>query len=267
MQSVFGDLMEEKRCVIYMDDILVVGSSEEEFLYNLEIILDRCAKKGLSINFEKCFLGFEEVEFLGYTISGAGKQIAPGRISSIENLRTPSSKRDVKCLLGMVNFVRSFIPACSSVCEPLSRLTAKDSDFVWGKEQDEAFERLKRLLKTAPTLAFPSEDAHLSLFTDASDVGVGAVLSQTKDSKIQVLAFLSKTLSDVQRRWSVIEKECWAIVFAMLKLEPLLKGRKFDLFTDHKNLTFIQRSPNAKISRWWLRVSEFSFDIRHVKGV
>ncbi|GKT35480.1 uncharacterized protein DEA37_0008956, partial [Aduncisulcus paluster] len=115
MQSVFGDLMEEKRCVIYMDDILVVGSSEEEFLYNLEIILDRCAKKGLSINFEKCFLGFEEVEFLGYTISGAGKQIAPGRISSIENLRTPSSKRDVKCLLGMVNFVRSFIPACSSV--------------------------------------------------------------------------------------------------------------------------------------------------------
>ncbi|GKT30165.1 hypothetical protein ADUPG1_005422, partial [Aduncisulcus paluster] len=166
-----------------------------------------------------------------------------------------------------VNFVRSFIPACSSVCEPLSRLTAKDSDFVWGKEQDEAFERLKMLLKTAPTLAFPSEDAHLSLFTDASDVGVGAVLIQTKDSNIQVLAFLSKTLSDVQRRWSVIEKECWAIVFAMLKLEPLLKGRKFDLFTDHKNLTFIQRSPNAKISRWWLRVSEFSFDIRHVKGV
>ncbi|GKT29180.1 Retrovirus-related Pol poly from transposon, partial [Aduncisulcus paluster] len=91
IQSVFGDLMEEKRCVIYMDDILVVGSSEEEFLYKLEIILDRCAKKGLSINFEKCFLGFEEVEFLGYTISGAGKQIAPGRISSIENLRTPSS--------------------------------------------------------------------------------------------------------------------------------------------------------------------------------
>ncbi|GKT30858.1 hypothetical protein ADUPG1_005668, partial [Aduncisulcus paluster] len=94
----------------------------------------------------------------------------------------------------------------------------------------------------APTLGFPAQSAKLSLFTDASDVGVGAVLIQETDDKKEVLAFLSKTLSDTQRRWSVIEKECWDIVYAIIQLEPLLKGRKFDLFTDHKNLTFIQRS-------------------------
>ncbi|GKT33248.1 DDE-type integrase/transposase/recombinase, partial [Aduncisulcus paluster] len=115
MQAVFGDLMADDRCIIYMDDILVLGTSQDDFVHNLKTILERCGEVGLVINFEKCRLGFEQVEFLGYTISAQGKAIAPGRITAIDNLRTPTSKRDVKCLLGMINFVRNFIPACSTV--------------------------------------------------------------------------------------------------------------------------------------------------------
>ncbi|GKT37827.1 hypothetical protein ADUPG1_003765, partial [Aduncisulcus paluster] len=115
MQAVFGDLMADDRCIIYMDDILVLGTSQDDFIHNLKTILERCGEVGLVINFEKCRLGFEQVEFLGYTSSAQGKAIAPGRITAIDNLRTPTSKRDVKCLLGMINFVRNFIPACSTV--------------------------------------------------------------------------------------------------------------------------------------------------------
>ncbi|GKT37890.1 uncharacterized protein K02A2.6-like, partial [Aduncisulcus paluster] len=115
----------------------------------MKTILERCGEVGLVINFEKCRLGFEQVEFLGYTISAQGKAIAPGRITAIDNLRTPTSKRDVKCLLGMINFVRNFIPACSTVCEPLSRLTSKDIEFRWDEEQENAFKKLKDLLKAA----------------------------------------------------------------------------------------------------------------------
>ncbi|GKT31308.1 hypothetical protein ADUPG1_005830, partial [Aduncisulcus paluster] len=97
-------------------------------------------------------------------------------------------------------FVRNFIPACSTVCEPLSRLTSKYIEFRWDEEQENAFKKLKDLLKAAPTLGFPAQSAKLSLFTDASDVGVGAVLIQETDDKKEVLAFLSKTLSDTQRR-------------------------------------------------------------------
>ncbi|GKT20181.1 hypothetical protein ADUPG1_011686, partial [Aduncisulcus paluster] len=111
-----------------------------------------------------------------------------------------------------------------------------------------------------------SDPRSLSLFTDASDVGIGAVLVQGEDENRSVVSFISKTLTSVQRRWSVTEKECWAIVFAITQFERFLKGRHFDLFTDHRNLTFVQRSPNAKITRWWLRIQEFSFSVHHVKG-
>ncbi|GKT21280.1 Chromo (CHRromatin Organization MOdifier) domain, partial [Aduncisulcus paluster] len=168
--------------------------------------------------------------------------------------------------LGMLNFIREFIPDCSSLTEPLSRLTKKDIEFVWGDEQEATFKRIKRLLKESPTLSFPEEETKLSLFTDASDVGIGAVLVQGEDENRSVVSFISKTLTSVQRRWSVTEKECWAIVFAITQFERFLKGRHFDLFTDHRSLTFVQRSPNAKITRWWLRIQEFSFSVHHVKG-
>ncbi|GKT29509.1 unnamed protein product, partial [Aduncisulcus paluster] len=120
------------------------------------------------------------VEFLGFVISEKGRTIAPDRVKAIENLRTPSCKKDVRCLLGMLNFIREFIPDCSSLTEPLSRLTKKDIEFVWGDEQEATFKRIKRLLKESPTLSFPEEETKLSLFTDASDVGIGAVWCREK---------------------------------------------------------------------------------------
>ncbi|GKT30792.1 hypothetical protein ADUPG1_005641, partial [Aduncisulcus paluster] len=112
----------------------------------------------------------------------------------------------------MVNFVRDFVPRCAELCDPLYRLTAKDAAFEWNESHTKAFMEIKKAIASAVTLDFVDPKAELCVFTDASDFGVGGILLQTINDKVTPLAFESKALTSIQRRWSVYEKEAWAIV-------------------------------------------------------
>ncbi|GKT28685.1 hypothetical protein ADUPG1_000809, partial [Aduncisulcus paluster] len=179
----------------------------------------------------------------------------------------PSNKSDVRSFLGMINFIRDFIPSCSSLCARLYRLTEKETKFEWTEEVDTDFIKLKAVIKNAVCLTFPDDTQELHLFTDASDYGIGAILLQRDSEGIsRPLAFISKILNSTQLRWSTYEKEAWSIVFAVHKLDYFLRGKHFVLHTDHRNLTFLKSSPNAKVGRWFLTLSEYSYDIKHIQG-
>ncbi|GKT29468.1 Transposon Tf2-6 polyprotein, partial [Aduncisulcus paluster] len=264
MTDVFQGLL-GKHCIVYIDDIIVFGKNIKAFIQSLVLVLERINLYSLSLNRDKCYLGMRQIEFLGFLISEEGRTISPDRVVAIRKIPSPRSKKEVRSFLGLVNFVRDFIPQCASVCHDLYTLTEKDAEFLWTSAHQQSFEKIKELVAGSATLAFPTGEGELRLFTDASDVGIGGVLVQVSDTT-RPIAFVSKALNPTQRRWSVYEKEGWAIIYCIKKLDYYLRGRKFTLFTDHRNLTFLERGDNAKITRWMMFLMDYSFTIVHVSG-
>ncbi|GKT35302.1 putative nucleotidyltransferase, Ribonuclease H [Aduncisulcus paluster] len=265
MNRVFEGLI-GRCCVVYIDDVLIFGKDIGSLLENLKKVLDRIREWNLHINIPKCIIGAESIEFLGFSISRLGRRVLDRRIKGIVSLKAPTNKSEMRSFLGLVNFVRDFVPRCATLCAPLYELTEKERDFEWDKNAQEVFDLVKDALKDSVTLDFISEDAELSVFTDASDFGIGAVLIQKRQGRCTPVAFISKALNVTQRRWSVYEKEAWSIVYAIKKWDCFLRGREFTIFTDHKNLTYIEKSENAKVIRWFLLLQGYRYKIVHVSG-
>ena len=140
---------------------------------------------------------------------------------------------------------------------------------MWGPSQSEAFEKLKQLLTSSHVMTAPRTDRPYKLYTDACDYAVGAVLVQVDDSGTErVIQYVSHSLSSVQRRWATIEKEAYAVVYAISKLRPYLYGADFTVYTDHKPLTslFTKEMQNTKIQRWAVLLSEYGATIQYRKG-
>ena len=140
--------------------------------------------------------------------------------------------------------------------------------YIWTSEQQEAFERIKSILSSGNVLVYPDPTQPYILYTDASDTGIGAILVQVRDGVERPIHFLSKTLTVEQRRWSVIEKEGFGVVYSLQKLRPYLWGAKFEVRTDHKPLISMFKNPikNAKITRWSILLSEYACPIVYCPG-
>jgi hypothetical protein len=142
----------------------------------------------------------------------------------------------------------------------------RNRKLVWTEEARVSFHKIKQIINDIPTLFFPVEGGTIFLCTDASDYGIGSYCYQTVDDRVYHIAFVSKLLSAQETRWSTIEKEAYAIVYSLKKLEYLLRDKPFILKTDHLNLTFIDRESNAKVKRWKLDIQEYDFEIEYIPG-
>ncbi|GKT28427.1 uncharacterized protein K02A2.6-like, partial [Aduncisulcus paluster] len=202
-----------KSCVVYIDDVIIFGKNEKLFLENLERVLRKISSYGMILNKEKCVIGVKRCEYLGFIVSSEGRSIAKSRVDDLTLLREPRSKKDVRCLLGLLNFIRDFIPQCSILCSRFQELLRHDVPFIWTEDHSAAFKDIIRMLKEAPTLAFVDDKATLELYTDACDIGIGGILIQVLHGTRSVVLYISKALSDVQKRWSVYEKEAWGIIY------------------------------------------------------
>jgi hypothetical protein len=138
---------------------------------------------------------------------------------------------------------------------------------MWTPEGEEAYLAIRKLVSNSPTLYFTHKSAPIVLMTDASDYGIGGYLYQTVDGVKQLVALVSKSLNETQLKWSVIQKEAYAIFYSCSYLKSLLRDRKFAIFTDHRNLLFISQSSNPMIVRWLMALSEFSFKLEFIAGV
>ena len=274
--EVFPNLV-HKIMEIYIDDFIVWGKSDDEFITNLTQVFDRLRETNVKINPLKCKFGMEEVEYVGHKITPDGLTFSAEKISEVNDFERPTSQGGLKSFLGMAGYFREHVPQYVDIVHPLGQLVqhytkkSRNLQLEWTPELIQQFDRVKTAISNVYTLYHRDENAPLRLFTDASSYGIGAYLCQVVtlpggSQQEQPLAFISKTLTDQEKRWSVYEKEAYAIYYSIKKIDHFLRGHHFTLFTDHRNLTFLNKPPSDKVMRWRLAVQEFGFDVAYIKG-
>ncbi|KAL7834854.1 hypothetical protein SRHO_G00291010, partial [Serrasalmus rhombeus] len=248
----------------YIDNVVVFSASWEEHLRHLDIVLKKIADAGLTANPKKCHLARSEVSYLGYILGGGQIQLA------VRATPQPTTKRRVRSFLGLVGWYRRFIPNFSTRAAPLMDLTKIDMPqrVKWTENSETAFNDLKNALCVEPVLASPDFDKPFVVQTDASGLGLGAVLLQGEGEEWRPILFISRKLFPRETRYSTIEKEALAIKWALDSLRYYLMQNDFTLETDHRALQWIRRmkDSNARITRWYLSLQPFCFNIRYRKG-
>ncbi|CAN6723550.1 unnamed protein product [Malus baccata var. baccata] len=267
MVSIFSDYV-ERIIEIFMDDFSVFGSSFDNCLDNLTLILKRCVETNLVLNWEKCHFMVKQGIILGHIISEKGIEVDKSKIDLVRYLPSPTSVREVRSFLGHAGFYRRFIKDFSKIAQPLCRLLQKEVSFEFNEACEQAFNHLKDLLTLAPIITPPDWSTPFELMCDASDYAIGVVLFQRKNKLPHVIYYASHTLNDAQLNYSTTEKELLAIVFALYKFRSYLIGTKVIVFTDHAALKYLFTKKEAKprLIRWMLILQEFDIEIRDKKG-
>ena len=254
----------------YIDDICVHTDNWVDHIKVLKHVLCRIREAGLTVRPSKCKIGFSNVEFLGHSIGQGEKELHPANVEKVLEAPRPETKKAVRSFLGLTGYYRSYIPNYATIAVPLTELTKKGrpQKVEWGELQEHAFMMLKECLTSNPVLRLPDMAKDFILRTDASNLGVGAVLMQEHDDELFPVAFASKKLSDRKKRYSTIERECLALVWAIKRFQVYLYGKLFTIQTDHQPLTYIDRCKldNPRIMRWAMFLQTYSIHIESIKG-
>ena len=268
---VMRNLLRGMDCVHnFIDDILVHTTSWEKHLEVLRELFKRLRNANLKAKPSKCLFGQESLEFLGHQLGRGRIQPRMEKVEAIQQAARPQTKRQLRSFLGLANYYRKFVPNFAAVAVPLTDLTKKGepNTLKWGEAQENAFRSLKGKLANVPILHLPDVDRPFILRTDASETGIGAVLLQEFDGEKFPVAFASKKLLDRERRYSTIERECLAVIWAVHKFEPYLYGKEFVLEVDHEPLRAMRRGKlaNGRVLRWALALQPFRYHIEAIKG-
>ena len=261
--KLFGDIPGVE---IYFDDLIIGGKTREEHDEILLKVLERAKSCNVKFNPDKFQFRVNEVKYMGLIISKEGIRADPGHVKAINELEKPTCKRDIKRLLGMINFLSKFLPNVSSVTAPLRELLKNNVEFQWNHEQENSFVNIKKLISSAPVLKVFNPLLPITIQCDSSKDGLGACLLQEGHP----VSFASRSLSDSEVNYAQIEKELLAIVFAFEKFHNLLYGHTVLVESDHKPLTSIVQKPIGKITtrlqRMLLKLLKYDFTIKFVPG-
>ena len=268
METVLAGL-QWKRCLVYLDDIIVFGKTFDEHLSRLEEVLNRLIKAGLKLKVKKCHMLKAQVEFLGFVVSPNGVETDYNKIKEVREWPVPTNVTQVKSFLGLCSYYRRFVRGFSQIAAPLNRLTQKDQEFQWTGECQLAFDNLKCCLTKAPVLAYPDFKQEFILDTDASNHSVGAVLSQVQDGEERVIAYASRALNKHEKKYCVTRKELLAAVNFIKYFRNYLYGRPFILRVDHSALRWIRnfKEPEGQVARWLEILGTYDFKIQHRPGL
>lgn len=257
----------------YLDDIVTVSSSFEEHVSLLLCVLQKLQQANLTINIDKCQFFRSQLKYLGYVVDAQGLRTDPEKVEAILNFPTPTSRKDLKRFLGTATWYRRFVPNFSTIAGPLNKLTSNRKNappFSWSAEADAAFVKLKECLISAPVLSCPDYNLPFEVHTDASNYGVGAMLTQTVDGVERPIAYMSKSLTGAEKNYSITERETLAVLIALEHWRCYLEnGQSFTVYTDHSALKWFLslNNPTGRLARWGIRLSMFNFDIKHRRGV
>ncbi|CAN6711787.1 unnamed protein product [Malus baccata var. baccata] len=267
MVSIFSDMI-EKIIEVFMDDFSVYGDSFDTCLHNLSLVLKRCQETNLVLNWEKCHFMVSHRLVLGHIISEKGIEVDKSKAELVSSLPIPTIVKEVRSFLGHAGFYRRFMKDFSMISRPLCRLLQKDVTFDMNEECVVTFNKLKKLLSTAPVIMPPDWSLPFELMCDASDYAVGVVLGQRVNKVPHVIYYASRTLNDAQLNYSTTENELLAVVFALEKFRSYLIRTKVIVFSDHVALKYLLTKKDAKsqLIRWILLLQEFDLEIKDKKG-
>ena len=259
---------------VYLDDILIAGASVDENLQNLEAVLQKLKDAGLRLNRSKCFFCHSSLEYLGHIISEHGIQPTSEKVRAIKEAPPPKTLSELRAFLGLLNYYSKFLPNLSSQLAPLYSLLNKGQKWHWGQQQCQAFQAAQNALQADALLVHYGPSKPIILASDASQYGVGAILSHVMDNEQdRPIAYVSRTLSSAEKHYSQLEKEALAIVFAVKKFHYFIYGRPFLIESDHRPLMFlfgdksgIPPLASSRIQRWALTLSSYNYTIRYKAG-
>ena len=254
----------------FVDDVLGHTPTWPAQLDVLREVFQRVKDNKLTLKPSKCEIGCDEVAFVGQYLREGEIHPQKDKVSEIVEAPVPKTKRQVRSFLGLVGYYRSYIPNFANLAAPLSDLTKKGEPSLvrWGEAEEEAFQKLKKTLTEAPILRMPEFDRQFIVQTDASDNGVGAALLQEFDEGRFPVAYASKKLLSRERNYSVVEKECLAVVWAVKKFVKYLYGKEFVLETDHQSLSYLNSAKfsNSRLMRWALYLQNYRFRVQSIEG-
>ncbi|GBC09217.1 hypothetical protein RclHR1_00870008 [Rhizophagus clarus] len=231
---------------IYIDDIMIYSKNLEEHIEHIEKVLQRLQKYNLVIKLKKCKFCQKKIEFLGHEIGNDGLKSNFKKIETIDKIKEPRT-----------------------IAKPLIELTKKEVDFNCSDECQKSFNELKRILVKNPILAHSDFNKEFILITDASAVGLGAILSQKNDEdKEVVIAYASKSTNSNERNYPITDLECLAIIWAVRHFHKFLINNKFKIITDHAALKSLMKDkePKGRRARWMMELQQYNFEIIHRSG-
>lgn len=254
MEHVLREL-KGKCCLVYIY-VVVYSENEEKHLKHLDQVFSCLANAGLTLNLQKCNFFQTSLTFLGHLVSGDGVKTDPSKVSAVREFPVPQSLKDVQRFLGLAGWYHRFIPNFSDKAALLHALKQKKSTWSWTNEWQKAFDTIKHDLINAPALVPPDLTKLFRVQTDASEVGLGAVLTQDSEGEEHVVAYASRLLHRAEKSYSVSEKECLAVIWAVEKWRSYLEGRSFEVVTDHSALTWVFQHPklSSRLTRWTIEL-------------
>ena len=268
MMSIAFSGLSPNKAFVYMDDLIVIGCSEKHMLANLKTIFEICRATNLKLHPQKCSFFNAEVTFLGHKCTDKGILPDDSKFEKILNYPKPTNADEVRRFVAFVNYYRRFIKNFSFYSMHLTRLTRKNTPFVWTEKCETAFTYLKNSLLSPKILKYPDFSKPFCITTDASKLACGAVLSQEYDGIQLPVAFASRSFTKGESNKSVIEQELTAIHWAINFFKPYIYGIKFLVKSDHKPLTYLfsMKNPSSKLTRMRLDLEEFDFEVEYIKG-
>ncbi|CAG2188277.1 unnamed protein product [Mytilus edulis] len=255
-----------------IDDILIYGEgkTEEEAIKDhdrkFRLLMERCRERNLKLNKDKLKLKMKEVKFIGHLITNKGLKMDPEKVRAVLEMPKPTDVSGVRRLVGFVTYLSKFLPKLSHICEPLRKLTLKDSEFCWLENHDKALTEIKTLVTSEPVLKYYDPNMELTLQSDASETGLGAAILQEN----QPIAYASRALTDTETRYAQIEKELLSVVFGLQKFHQYTYGRNVYVTSDHKPLESILKKPlhcaPKRLQRMMLQLQKYNIQLVYKPG-
>ena len=275
LDSILGKLRWTS-CFVYMDDIIISGTSFEELVERAEEVMSTLEKYGLKLNVNKCFWAHQELDYLGHTVSAAGIKPKQSNVQKILDFAVPKNQTQVRAFLGLSSYYRSFIEDYSRIARPLYDLTRALPKFEWNDDAQRSFDILKSALVNPPIRTHFSEECEHALYTDASGTGLGAILKQKEfidgQPVLKVIAYWGRGLSKCEKNYSATELELLAVVDALNYFRPYCYGRHIWIVTDHQALLAMNKGTlashlyNKRVTKYDLAIREYNLTFMYKKG-
>jgi hypothetical protein len=267
MNDIFREYLDQF-VIVYLDDILIYSKTKGEHLKHVNLVLRKLREHRLYGKLSKCEFLKDEVEYLGHYISAEGISVDQHKIEAVKSWPIPTNISELRSFLGLASYYRKFVKGFSAIATPLTALLHKDKTYLWEKDQQSAFEKLKQHLVSAPVLILPDPTKPFTVTTDASDLAIGAVLSQNQGKGDQPIAFESRKLSPAEQNYPIHEKELLAIVHAIKLWCIHLERQAFTIITNYAALKYIksQTTLSRRQARWLETLQSVTYEVKYKPG-